>query len=329
MPVLTGPCHGSWPVFLAALLIGFSSMAFAQDEKADTADVSNDWIIVLRVEGESTLYDSMARTGEEQSWFPPPRNGYEPTLVKLRRIEVEPSSGKQKELEARVEFMFLGEEDEDRRILVELVARDEKRRQIFRSWELTSDGRIGPEFVDFGRVRGRRSEMNSHRFEIPQEIERQIAGFDVSFRSLKPEDWYHLPLRPTDLEITMSRPDEAGRFRVSFGSPSWWKLPVEETGVAVIVHTPDPEKDGSFVMHSTHVLDVPAIGARYEIDLQLALDVIDRCNFEVTFLKELEPGYTERRFLKGITETGYGGPWSSRSFPIIHVPFEGAAPWGK
>ncbi|MEQ8765793.1 MAG: M56 family metallopeptidase [Planctomycetota bacterium] len=313
-------------LLVSALLIGFTlpivvwSESAASKELASKSPVpleSDEWNILVRVADEPLIVDRIPKLPEEQSWFPKT----ESQLLELRRIELEPALYDDPDFEVLVEFFYQGEEDEKRRILVDFTAKDAHQETLFNSWELTQDQRIGPELLDWGSRKVMRMPQNYSRFEIPAALQDRISSFEVRFREMQPRDYYHFPERPLKLDLRMTRPDSEGRFRLSFKAPEWWELPAEETGTAVVVLVPEGE-GGEVKRQSAHVLKHPEADGRYALSLQMKPDLVDRAQVSITFLEEIEPGFTRDHVAGDGQRTGYGGPWSAQTFSLLHVPFE-------
>ncbi|MBC8443376.1 hypothetical protein H8D79_01480 [PVC group bacterium] len=214
-------------------------------------------------------------------------------------------------------FDFLGGEDPDRRVLAEFRTYDPQHREMSHDWRMTSDDRLGARRDQNVAVSGRRYTRLPGvyvRFLVPHAAVETLAAVEIAFREMRPKDWRHFPPRPDpEWQVTMTRPDESGRFEVSFRAPR--KVTVKRHVIALVVR----EIDAS----GTTVKQYPVFskGARanghHRFTVKMEPENIDRSSVMALC-------YRKRRGFDPFRQGGgrYSGNWWQRRYPLIEVPFE-------
>jgi hypothetical protein len=238
-------------------------------------------------------------------------------------LSVQLTANERKPARLDVQFHFLGDAKDERRIRVDLKGRDTSGQVIHHTWQLASDVRTEKEPEPVGRIKLIRNTYSSVRLEIPQYLLPALRTLEISLREMSVEDRKHFPDEPSKTDMTITRPDAEGRFTVSFqnpineNEPGRWALDPERHQVIFQVLVKDAEgklQDRIFRQLAARPTD------GYRETVQMKPEWFDHSSVSVTFVT-IQPDHdtwVDDFFKKG-TGTRYNGLWSADSGPLTKI----------
>ncbi len=138
------------------------------------------------------------------------------SYMKMWRVPLSEFGG---ELHLEPAFEFVGKLDPQRRVCTELLVLDREGKLLYHDWQLSGDGRISPDEVDFGSIRAYRSRLSAPSFRVPDDVLPRVDHIELRFRELNSEQLRHFPMRLHRCDARVTKPDANGEFEVSFTNP--------------------------------------------------------------------------------------------------------------
>lgn len=243
-------------------------------------------------------------------------------FASVRRAEVEPPRHGKGDVRARIDFSMKGEEDPARRVLVELIAANPEGRTIYHTWQLQHDARLNKP-IQMGSRMGWPSLENGASFRLPARLLSRLASVKFCLKAMQPHQWRHFPASPSPVELAMSRPDDAGKFELSFSNPIEEDRGVafDPTGQQVIVTFLVPDAGGQPGKRTVRTAE-PRQDGRYSFTFQAESKHLESATVTVAFVQR-QPGNPE--FAKQFFSDGQAGPfsgsWFSITTPVAEIPF--------
>ena len=134
-----------------------------------------------------------------------------------------------------------------------------------------------------------------------------------------PAEWDHFPPRPSEIDLAMTRPDDAGRFQVSFVNPN---DRIEAGRHQVVVSLSVRGEGGKSKRRGIHFVDARRDG-RYRVAFQLDPKDLAKATVGVTFFNKqpTNPDFAREFFVEG-KSGGYSGIRLGHGAEVKEIPFE-------
>jgi hypothetical protein len=219
-------------------------------------------------------------------------------------------------------FEFIGKQDPDRRVCTEVRVIDRGGKIVFHDWELSGDGRIGPDEVDFGAYEWQRSRLSAPSLKVPPQYLSEIDHIEIRFRELNSAKIKHFPARRHALDPRVTEPSQTGDFEVSFANPRQ-QGPVEGDCLVAfefLVY----DAHGKLVRSDFRVVDQLPKENRYRFKVRVEPEYYDYSMTGIGFFNR-KHGKSKEWLLKnlspewGVTYSGWGDGGR-----LIELPLEGA-----
>jgi hypothetical protein len=244
------------------------------------------------------------------------RDPFELPFARVRGVSVEPPSGGKGDGRVRVMFSAKGDMDPERRFLVELWVMGTAGRVLWHTWELQGDARLNKP-IQMGSRIATPSLENSASFRVPHRLVPQVRSVKVQLRAMAPREWKHFPPTPSEINLTMTRPDKDGNFVLSFVNPEDWDDETPGRRVSVSLWVGDDE-----AKKSVRFADVKP-GTEYRFAFRLEPKDLDRAELHVAFFARQPENaeFAKQAFVVG-TGSAYRGPWYGVKVPLREVARE-------
>lgn len=307
-----------WPV-LAVLLLTPSLASAADDDQ--TLVLPKSVPFTFRADGQPPAEASgeFAFNNDNARWTPPAE--FATSYMRLRNLSAELDEHK---FTVRCKFKFRGSKDPHRYVCAEMRLLDEDGKLLFHTWQICHDARIGPRQIPMGSLMRTRSIENSPWLLVKGRTLRQVlpclARAEIRLWELHEEDRAHFPRHPSSMRLAVTRPDDEGRFEVSFANPIGWDLEPAKHQIAFQLFVRDA--DGKTIRADRRFLDYRADG-RYRESVQVEPVCYDHSVVSLTvFTRQPDNDKFIHDFFIG-GSSGYHGIWTGDHGKLIELPLEG------
>jgi hypothetical protein len=245
-------------------------------------------------------------------------DGFKLPYARLRSIEVEART--EAALRVAVAFQCLGEQDPDRRFLVELRALDQNERVLLHTWSLEGDHRIAAAAArDEWNLLEQASAENRPRFSILKDFAARVATLEVVFREMSGRELEHCPPRPHKMKLAITRPADDGTLEFVFANPAGWDLEAEKHEIAFQVTRKDAE--GRTVGLDVQFLPYRPDG-QYRVKATIRPELFPYSAASATvYTKQPDNDAFRAQFVTRGRGSSYRGVWTADAGPLIELPY--------
>ena len=200
---------------------------------------------------------------------------------------------------------------------------DREGKLLYHDWELSGDGRIGPNEVYVGTLRGYRSRLSSPSFRVPNDVLPRVDRIDLRFRELNAGQLRHFPTRVHQCDARVTKPDANGEFEISFTNPKGQADIEADCLVAFECLVYDSNE--KLIRSDFRVVEPLPDHNRYRFKVRVEPSYYDYSVAGLGFFRR-EQGKNKQWLLKNLSaEWGVTHSGSSDGGKLVELPLEGVA----